>query len=40
MRELNLPPVPKAMTTRPWKAFAVSGAFFAWGLLVYALYVL
>lgn len=38
MRELDAPPIPKMMATKAWKYFYVGGAFFAWGLLVYALY--
>ena len=38
MREPDVPPIPKMMATKGWKYVYMGGAFFAWGLLVYALY--
>ena len=38
MPQMDVPPIPKTMATRPWKYVYIGGAFFAWGLLVYALY--
>ncbi len=38
MRKSDLPPIPKQLAGRAWKYVFVSGAFFAWGLLIYSLY--
>ncbi len=38
MRKSDLPPIPKQLAGRVWKYVFVSGAFFAWGLLLYGLY--
>ncbi len=38
MRDLDIPPIPKAMTGKGWRNVYVAGAVFSWGLLVYALY--
>ena len=38
MKKAELPPIPKQMAGKAWKHVFVSGAFFAWGLLVYSLY--
>lgn len=39
MKRFEPPPLPREMAGRAWKVVFVCGACFAWGLLVYGLYV-
>ena len=39
MKPLELPPIPAAMAGKQWKIVYMAGAFLAWGLLVYGLYI-
>lgn len=38
MNKIDVPPIPKQMTSKSWRNFFIAGAVMSWGFLVYALY--